>query len=248
MGTSGNSTIRTRDLAVPPSAARTLVIVPWLVSAALIILSVADRQLYLWLLKEDRPLEWTQFGLFVAAGVLFFRASAAFKNADRLLATACLVIALGLAVVAGEEISWGQRLLGFGTPEALGTVNRQNETTLHNINQGIPVEQLFIWAQMLIGLVGATLCLLAWKGLVNPRTARMQFLTTDPAFVSCFAILFLFRASRAVGIGDGIETYWRFAEWPETAFALVLAAQGYRTLRLARSSISQKAHGRLAVA
>ncbi|HET6594601.1 MAG TPA: hypothetical protein VFG81_03195 [Anaerolineales bacterium] len=44
---------------------------------------------------------------------------------------------LGLALVflfgAGEEISWGQRILGFKTPEPLSQVNRQEEFNLHNL-------------------------------------------------------------------------------------------------------------------
>ncbi len=45
---------------------------------------------------------------------------------------------LGLALVflfgAGEEISWGQRILGFETPEPLSQVNRQEEFNLHNLS------------------------------------------------------------------------------------------------------------------
>jgi hypothetical protein len=47
------------------------------------------------------------------------------------------LIYLGLAVVfffgAGEEISWGQRILGFETPESVSQVNRQEEFNLHNL-------------------------------------------------------------------------------------------------------------------
>ena len=32
-----------------------------------------------------------------------------------------------------EEISWGQRIFGWNTPEALSTINLQNETNIHNI-------------------------------------------------------------------------------------------------------------------
>ena len=35
---------------------------------------------------------------------------------------------------AGEEISWGQRILGFQTPEPLSQVNRQEEFNLHNLS------------------------------------------------------------------------------------------------------------------
>lgn len=34
---------------------------------------------------------------------------------------------------AGEEISWGQRIFDIETPEALKSINRQEETNLHNL-------------------------------------------------------------------------------------------------------------------
>jgi hypothetical protein len=44
-----------------------------------------------------------------------------------------LAWALLMFVFMGEEISWGQRIFGFDTPEALMEVNHQNEVNLHNI-------------------------------------------------------------------------------------------------------------------
>ena len=44
-----------------------------------------------------------------------------------------LWLALILLFGAGEEISWGQRIFGFETPEALKEINVQDEFTLHNI-------------------------------------------------------------------------------------------------------------------
>jgi len=45
---------------------------------------------------------------------------------------------LGLAVLfffgAGEEISWGQRILGFETPQSISEVNKQEEFNLHNLS------------------------------------------------------------------------------------------------------------------
>lgn len=37
-------------------------------------------------------------------------------------------------VSAGEEISWGQRLLGIETPEIVKEINVQDELTIHNLN------------------------------------------------------------------------------------------------------------------
>lgn len=36
-------------------------------------------------------------------------------------------------LAAGEEISWGQRIIGWETPEAIKEINAQEETNLHNL-------------------------------------------------------------------------------------------------------------------
>jgi hypothetical protein len=62
------------------------------------------------------------------------------------------LVYLGLAALfffgAGEEISWGQRILGFQTPEPLTEVNRQEEFNLHNLtvletNKLLDADRLF---------------------------------------------------------------------------------------------------------
>lgn len=46
---------------------------------------------------------------------------------------ALLLLALGLFFAAGEEISWGQRILGLETPESISEANTQDELNLHNL-------------------------------------------------------------------------------------------------------------------
>lgn len=62
------------------------------------------------------------------------------------------LVYLGLAALfffgAGEEISWGQRILGFQTPQSLTEVNRQEEFNLHNLtvletNKLLDADRLF---------------------------------------------------------------------------------------------------------
>lgn len=62
------------------------------------------------------------------------------------------LVYLGLAALfffgAGEEISWGQRILGFQTPESLTEVNRQEEFNVHNLtvletNKLLDADRLF---------------------------------------------------------------------------------------------------------
>jgi len=59
-----------------------------------------------------------------------------FINREKLvtqqLAYWILLVTLACIYIAGEEISWGQQLVGWGTPEWVKEVNDQHETNLHN--------------------------------------------------------------------------------------------------------------------
>ncbi len=50
----------------------------------------------------------------------------------RLFGPLMLLMTLGLIYFAGEEMSWGQHLLGFKTPESIAERNEQQEFNLHN--------------------------------------------------------------------------------------------------------------------
>jgi len=89
--------------------------------------------LYICLVAEDHFGEYaTAASLLLSAALL---ATAAFRRGPRLrrwwLACACLAALL----IAGEELSWGQRLLGFRTPDAFSGVNTQEEFNVHNLSR-----------------------------------------------------------------------------------------------------------------
>lgn len=88
----------------------------------------AAPELYERYMQEDRFIEWLSALTFLAAGVLRLRAIRSQPRwFDLLVGIFCLF-------VAGEEISWGQRLLGY-TPSAWFLEhNFQQETTLHNFS------------------------------------------------------------------------------------------------------------------
>jgi hypothetical protein len=44
------------------------------------------------------------------------------------------LVTLACVYLTGEELSWGQQLLGWSTPDLLVAVNKQGETNLHNIS------------------------------------------------------------------------------------------------------------------
>jgi hypothetical protein len=83
--------------------------------------------LYDQLVQEDRIVEWWTAFLFLAAGVVFARAAWRGRRAgDAAVGLFCLA-------AAGEEISWGQRILGFTPPATFLEHNIQQEANLHNL-------------------------------------------------------------------------------------------------------------------
>ncbi len=93
------------------------------------------------LVKEDGAVEWTGAiglfagsALFLASFLIARRRGAQSSHLTRLGVWVLLLMAGGLFVAGGEEISWGQRLFGYGNPAELGSFNAQHELNLHNIN------------------------------------------------------------------------------------------------------------------
>jgi len=76
---------------------------------------------------EDGIVEYMTFFSFLVAFFMFIRTFLINKNIFYLLLA--IVFFLG----AGEEISWGQRIFNFSTPEALQEMNVQKEFNIHNI-------------------------------------------------------------------------------------------------------------------
>jgi hypothetical protein len=94
-------------------------------------------ELYYRLVQEDEALEWMTFWCFVFAAWMFGREVVARHRAS--LAPRLLWFPAGLSVfcllVGMEEISWGQRLLGYRAPAYFLEHNFQQELNLHNIVQ-----------------------------------------------------------------------------------------------------------------
>ena len=117
--------------------------------SAMFALAAADPYRYEALLQEDRFVEWWTVGLFAAAALVRFRQAVPRRRVfDLLVALFCLF-------VAGEEFSWGQRLLGFTPPAPFLEHNTQQEFTLHNFADvfGKPKGVL------ILALLGYGLCL-----------------------------------------------------------------------------------------
>ena len=92
------------------------------------------------LIPEDHFFELIgAFSLLVTSLLFLYGFRVARKTLDKTWVSLMKqLVYLGMALIfffgAGEEISWGQRILGFQTPEALSQVNKQEEFNLHNLS------------------------------------------------------------------------------------------------------------------
>ncbi|RLA59704.1 MAG: hypothetical protein DRR04_07770 [Gammaproteobacteria bacterium] len=113
--------------------------------------------IYTRLVMEDNWGEMTTFLCFLVASSLFahlFWASRSTRSNYWFLA-----LALGLMILALEEISWGQRFMGIPTPDILRESNLQGELNLHNLS-GTAMHSTYWFLTILVAIYGAVLPLL----------------------------------------------------------------------------------------
>jgi hypothetical protein len=178
-----------------------------LIGAAFLLLAL-DGDAIDRLVSEDGVIEWAgALGLFAGAGLFFAAFLAARRDRPAWLSPLGVWVLLGLAVallfLAGEEISWGQRLFGWGTPEALAEANAQDETTLHNLNlfQGTSLDGDRLFRLAWIGLFVAVPAL-AW---LWPRGRRLltRHLPVVPLWLAGLFLAAWVFTTIAVRIFDG---------------------------------------------
>jgi hypothetical protein len=82
---------------------------------------------------EDRVVEWLTFVFFLSGSILSFLTLLYSNEMNKVAKWYFILMGLFLFLCAGEEISWGQRIFGFATPENIELVNEQSEFNLHNL-------------------------------------------------------------------------------------------------------------------
>ena len=85
-----------------------------------------------WLRSEDGPLEWLQFLQYIGSSILAFLIFVKRKKKKEINSLIWLLIAFLSLIIAGEEISWGERLTGIGIT-SISDMNVQGETNFHNL-------------------------------------------------------------------------------------------------------------------
>jgi hypothetical protein len=146
-------------------------LVPPLFWAACVWLAYERTPSFLILVQEDGWIENLQVLLFaVCAVVAAVAARSLRRGGETVWAALYAVVALGLFAVVGEEISWGQRVLGIETPAWYAEHNVQGETTLHNL----PGVSEFVKRVLYFGALLATMLAAAAGYLGRERLARWR--------------------------------------------------------------------------
>jgi hypothetical protein len=193
-------------------------VLPFAATSALV-LAALHPPLFRALVVEDGPLEWAGTAAYAAAfflaALLAVRLARTGRHAS---AAGALLLSLACLFVVGEEVSWGQRLAGWETPAALGAVNVQGETTVHNVSG---VDEASRVALLAVGLYGSC----AW--LVTRRRARRRqaLVLAPPLFLaSLFVVPLVYYAVRLSLFPSPSYGVAKFSELPELLVASGLLA------------------------
>ena len=176
-----------------------------LIAISLVFLG-SDEAQFKTLMQEDGAIEWASFYTFIAAGLLFFYRQWRYPRPIGILQSLSF-IALGCFCwfVAGEEISWGQRLLGFKPPEIFLEHNFQQEANVHNFLTKKTLLGFSLDSKNLVALVAII------YGVLLPFLARFFPVVVQP-----------FRASIADGHYAG---FFLLVAWAEWAYPLSLSGE-----------------------
>ena len=85
-----------------------------------------------WFRSEDGPLEWLQFFEYIFSSIMAFIIYVRQKKKKEVNSLIWLLICFLSLIIAGEEISWGERLTGIGI-NSISNLNVQGETNIHNL-------------------------------------------------------------------------------------------------------------------
>jgi len=92
---------------------------------------LGQSQFYRNSLDENSLVEWFTFLLLAISSYIFFRLSIIKKM--RIEKLFCIAVSVILFIGSMEELSWGQMVFNWETPERLAILNSQGETTIHNL-------------------------------------------------------------------------------------------------------------------
>ena len=137
-----------------------------------------------WLRSEDGPLEWIQFIEYTISSILALLIYIRTERKKNINSIIWLLIALLSFVIAGEEISWGERITGIGI-NSISDINVQGETNFHNLPffHNYLLDPIFEISCIFLGWFG-------WRKFKNIKAFPSKDLSLYFLFVALFYFYF----------------------------------------------------------
>lgn len=235
-----------RTWAVSPMWIVAMLVTPALVLISGVVAAFAGKAVYKLYTEEDGIAEYAQAILYAVSfvlSILVMRHHSQAKN--RLITALYFLLTCGLFFMVGEEISWGQRIFSWSTPETLQSINKQEETNLHNIHG---VGSTFKWIQCLVGAYGTFLpLLLLWKPNAFRSFRRLaNAVIPHYTLIVFFLPMFVWRLYRNLWDNPG-EYYYVITNYNEIlelilamGFCLFLIFQWRKCRSESRSSVAAR--------
>lgn len=191
---------------------------------------------------EDKVFEWIQFGLFqggaIILGLLSYRVWGYRQTTiAQFLFVYSVIGALGYFLIAGEEISWGQRIFDFDTPKEYIDYNSQGEFNLHNN------EKIFNKIYLVYGSVGlytliSALIYEAFKKSVKGFKARALSLFAFRWYHGLYFIPTIIYVAYRVYYQTSAYDIWE--ESTEVLFAAGMLAYAVQVWQVAHSIVAKE--------
>jgi len=137
-----------------------------------------------WLRSEDGPLEWIQFIEYATSSLFSFLIFLKKRNKKEINSIIWIFLACTLFLIAGEEISWGERLTGIGIP-SISNLNVQGETNIHNLPffHNYLLDPVFEITCIFLGWFG-------WRRFTKLNSMPEKYLSLYFLFVALFYFYF----------------------------------------------------------
>jgi len=133
---------------------------------------------------EDHLVEWMTFIFFLCSS--FFTLSIIYisKHAMRRLSLFFFIcMSFFFIVCSGEEISWGQRILGFETPKSVAEINEQGEFNMHNLQlEHFHPKDIISWFMKIYGIILPLMLLKKYSGPIN----KIKLYISSPLLAPCY--------------------------------------------------------------
>ena len=184
-----------RDWGITATRLKLMLTIPFLIALSGAVAALLGKEAYKLFTREDGIAETLQVLCWIGSLVLALNIIRNYgKSGNRAITTLYIVLAVGIFFMIGEEISWGQRMFGWETPESYAQINKQEETNLHNI---YGIGYTFKWLHLLVAAYGVFMPLLLLRSRkLQPYREELSMLVPHYTLVPFFFLPFAWRLYR----------------------------------------------------